>query len=325
MSNEFKVKNGLVTSSVRLTRDIGTSLLEWDSINGTANLPLYNSINLKLGQGQYIYGKAVEAITKGMAVMLDSSAQGEAIAVRKADMAFGGFDPSQVVGIAAQDISINTSGYICEFGKVYGLNTYGLSVGSTLYLDSTVAGATLISGASKVKIARVIKTASTAIANDGVILVKPEFSNYLSALHDTNISGLESNSLLLYNGSKWINTNANTIKNNLKIQGTTQLSIAVSTSVTTVDMSLADNFILNMGINTTIQLSNISSKIGSTGNFIIKQDAVGGRSFTKASEMKTPLGGAAIDQVTTPNSVSVLGYYVVDATTLLVNYIGNFA
>jgi hypothetical protein len=41
--------------------------------------------------------------------------------------------------------------------------------------------------------------------------------------------------------------------------------------------------------------------------------------------MKTPLNGAAIAQVTSANSLSVLSYYVVDANNVLINYIGNFA
>lgn len=101
--------------------------------------------------------------------------------------------------------------------------------------------------------------------------------------------------------------------------------ITVTTASTNLNLLEADHFHLTMQSSTTITISNADKKIGCSGNIIIKQDNVGGRTFTKATEMKTPIGGAAIDQVTSANSLSVLSYYIVDASTLIVNYIGNFA
>jgi len=106
---------------------------------------------------------------------------------------------------------------------------------------------------------------------------------------------------------------------------TAQQTITVNTSTTNLDFSLYDHFLLNMSTNTTLTVSNAAFKIGCTGNILFRQDATGGRTFTKATEMKTPLGGAAIAQVTSSNALSLLTYYVVDSSTLIVNYIGNFA
>jgi hypothetical protein len=105
----------------------------------------------------------------------------------------------------------------------------------------------------------------------------------------------------------------------------TPKSITVTSGTTNIDFSQADHFHLLMQSSTTITISNAGSKIGCSGNIIIKQDATGGRTFTKPSEMKTPIGGAAIDQSTDANVISVLSYYIVDANTILVNYIGDFA
>ena len=80
-----------------------------------------------------------------------------------------------------------------------------------------------------------------------------------------------------------------------------------------------------MEANTKFSLTNISQKLGRSGSIVIKQNGVGGYTFTKAAEMKTPLGGAGIAQTTAANSVSLISYYVVDASTVLINYIGNFA
>ena len=102
-------------------------------------------------------------------------------------------------------------------------------------------------------------------------------------------------------------------------------SITATTATTNLDLSVADHFHVTLQSSTTFTISNASSKIGTSGNIVITQDATGGRTFTKATEMKTPLHGAAIDQVTTANTTSVLSYYVVNASTILVNYIGDFA
>ncbi len=104
-----------------------------------------------------------------------------------------------------------------------------------------------------------------------------------------------------------------------------QQSIAASTASTTIDFSVANNFYLTMTANTTLALSNAASCVGQSGTIIFKQDATGNRTFTKDAAMKTPLGGASIVQVGTANTVSVLSYYIADASTILVNYIGNFA
>ena len=101
--------------------------------------------------------------------------------------------------------------------------------------------------------------------------------------------------------------------------------ITVTSGTTNLNLAEANNFHLTLQADTAITVSNIANKIGASGTIVLKQDATGGRTFTKAAEMKTPLGGAGIAQVTTANSLSVLSYYVVDVNNVLINYIGNFA
>jgi hypothetical protein len=104
-----------------------------------------------------------------------------------------------------------------------------------------------------------------------------------------------------------------------------QYVATVSSATTDLNLGAYDNFVLTLSANTTFTVSNVAKKLGGSGTIIIKQDATGGRTFTKASQMKTPINGASIAQVTSANSLSVLSYYVVDASTILINYIGNFA
>ena len=105
----------------------------------------------------------------------------------------------------------------------------------------------------------------------------------------------------------------------------TQATVAASSSATTLDFGASNNFLVNMTADTTFTFSNPASSIGCSGNIIISQDATGGRDFTLPSIAKTPINGATIVQNTGANEISVMSYYVVSSTVVLVNYIGDFA
>ena len=102
-----------------------------------------------------------------------------------------------------------------------------------------------------------------------------------------------------------------------------QDTVAGSGGTVTIDLSAANNFKVDMTANTTFAFSNKDA--GRFGNIVFVQDGTGGRSFTLPSECKTPVNGAAIVQSTGANEVSVLSYYVLDSSNILVNYIGDFA
>ncbi len=94
-------------------------------------------------------------------------------------------------------------------------------------------------------------------------------------------------------------------------------------STLTLDLSAANNFKISITANTTIAFSNIDA--GRFGNLIFVQDGTGGHSFTLPAACKTPVNGASIVQSTGANEVSILSYYVLDSSNILVNYIGDFA
>lgn len=102
-----------------------------------------------------------------------------------------------------------------------------------------------------------------------------------------------------------------------------QDSLSASGGTLTIDLNAANNFEITMSASTTFAFSNVSA--GRGGNLIIKQNATGGYSFTLPAACKTPVNGASIVQATNPNEISILSYYVVDSSNILVNYIGDFA
>ena len=105
----------------------------------------------------------------------------------------------------------------------------------------------------------------------------------------------------------------------------TQLTVAANSSATTLDFGASNNFFVNMSADTTFTFSNLVSSIGSSGNIVIFQDGTGGRDFTLPSTARTPINGATIVQNTGAFDMSVMSYYVVASTVVLVNYIGDFA
>lgn len=102
-----------------------------------------------------------------------------------------------------------------------------------------------------------------------------------------------------------------------------QSAVTGSGSTLTLDLATANNFKISMTANTTLAFSNKDA--GRFGNLIFVQDTGGGNSFTLPSECKTPVNGATIVQATGGDEVSILSYYVVDSSNILVNYIGDFA
>ena len=105
--------------------------------------------------------------------------------------------------------------------------------------------------------------------------------------------------------------------------GTLITKITASSSSTTLNFSQSNHFKVTMSANTTFTFSNLVE--GQQGIIYLVQDASSNRSFTLPSVAKTPKGGAAIAQVKTANTVSILSYTVLDTSNVLINYIGNFS
>ena len=120
--------------------------------------------------------------------------------------------------------------------------------------------------------------------------------------------------------SRFVNVTGDTMTGALRHD---QDSLTASGGTLTINLANANNFYVTMTASTTFAFSNIDA--GRFGNIIIKQDATGGRSFTLPAACKTPVNGASIVQSTGANEISVLSYYVLDGSNILVNYIGDFA
>lgn len=100
---------------------------------------------------------------------------------------------------------------------------------------------------------------------------------------------------------------------------------ALSYSATlAIDVASASHKTVTLTGNTTLSFSNLATSVGRSGVLIITQDATGGHTFTLPAEAKTPFGGATITQSTAANTVSALSYFVVSASFVIVNYVGDY-
>jgi len=94
-------------------------------------------------------------------------------------------------------------------------------------------------------------------------------------------------------------------------------------NVFAVDLSDNDNFILEASGTWAITVAVTSDQIGQAGNIIIKNTAVTSPA-SLPSNLKTP-NGDTIAWQTDSGDVSIISYFVVDTSTILVNYVANFS
>jgi hypothetical protein len=131
---------------------------------------------------------------------------------------------------------------------------------------------------------------------------------------------------LFYNGSAKLATTSTGIDvtGNVDADGyRSPLDAPTVGTTTTLDFD-NQNFTVTLDQNTTFSASNLSANVGKTGTIVIKQDSTGGYTFTLPSEFKTP-NGDAISQITTANSLNAINYFIVDANTIICNYLGDFS
>jgi hypothetical protein len=93
-------------------------------------------------------------------------------------------------------------------------------------------------------------------------------------------------------------------------------------NVFNIDLATNTNFVLNAAGTWTLNVTVPSYAVAQSGAFIIKNTSTTTPGALPAN-IKTP-NGQAIAWETDNGDISVLSYLVVDASTVVVNYIGNF-
>jgi hypothetical protein len=175
-------------------------IVTWNIEKSTAVVRVNATLDYRIGQQTFFYGKATEAISKGNVVMF-AGVQGSHVLIAKADMSAEGFIPEYVIGVAAENFLINQYGHVIEFGELIGFDTTDFVDGDLLYLDPETPGGYVTtephaSVGHSILIAAVINTQN---ATNGGIIVRPSHKAGLNELHDVNTSELSGGQTLAYN------------------------------------------------------------------------------------------------------------------------------
>ena len=180
-------------------------LMTWNTGEGTVDLYLSADVTLQVGQELHVFARneSGSTITNG-AVVKVTGASGSKPTIELADASTeGGSAPT--IGVATQDFSNNSSGYITTAGLVRGLDTSSFTEGVPIYLGSSGAFTATqpTSPDHLVHIGWVVRSHAT----EGEILVHVNNGWEIDELHDVLIGTKANGDLLRWNSasSVWEN------------------------------------------------------------------------------------------------------------------------
>lgn len=218
---------------------VAQAVMVWDSTESAPAVGLNSNVSGLLGVDQHvqIYNQTGSAFSKGQ-VVRQSGSSGTKL---KVDLALANNDPSSstTIGLTAESISNNSSGFIITSGLISGINTNSFNEGDVLWLSDSTAGAITnvrpIQPSHGVRIGYCIKKS----AGNGIIYIDILNGFELEELHDVLISSPADNSLLVYESSTGL------WKNEAPASARTSLGLGSLATLSTVPYSSVDNVVSN--------------------------------------------------------------------------------
>lgn len=193
MSN--MITTGVIQLNTNSTIVTSPRQIRWNEADGTFDMILLNGVTLQSGQELHFYGKVSTAgnIANGDVVMYVGS-QGDHLLFAKATQEALLTFPKKLLGIATHNADANGWLYVTWFGKVNGVYTqqYDPANGPILYWDPVdgLFNMPIEAPGPKITIAVVLQWA-TGDAENGVILVRPDWSPNIYELSDVNMDTLK--------------------------------------------------------------------------------------------------------------------------------------
>lgn len=178
----------------------------WDTTYNTLSLGLTTNTNLKIGQGLYKYvrNKTGFLIPKGKVVYVNGHHASTQLTIGLAN-ATTEATSADVIGVTAEDIADNTSGFVQTFGYLTGFatNTAEIPVGQegkALYLSATTSGdmriGLPIQPLHGVRVGFLVQRSGT-----GAMFINVQNYQELKELSDVGITSIANNDVL-----QWDNT-----------------------------------------------------------------------------------------------------------------------
>jgi hypothetical protein len=183
-------------------------LMNWSSLYGTIQLGLAGgTVDVPLGLTtnlpKRVRNSTGSLMPKGTAVYLNG-VSGNTPLVERA-LATGDRTSAFTIGMTAEDIANNATGWVTSFGLIRGVNTSSFTSGDTLYLSGATAGY-YTNVPTKAPIHYVRVGTVTKASADGEIIVNVINGYELDELHNVIIASLASGQILQSGASSyWYN------------------------------------------------------------------------------------------------------------------------
>lgn len=189
------------------------SLLTWDAGKGTLVFGVDGGLPLSIGTENLVrvYNNTGTAITKGQVVSI-TGGQGQTPTVGLSDASSEALS-RDTLGIAQENISNADTGFVCTFGIVTSINTYGTTAGEPIYLSNVAGQFTSTQPQAPdniVSLGWIVRVSNTPSSTDGQIFVTINNGWELDELHNVRITNVAANQYLVYNGTSnlWVNQTA---------------------------------------------------------------------------------------------------------------------
>lgn len=192
-----------------------TGTLYWDDADRSKTLAVVmedtGQIVQDIGEETFYRVKATSAITKGQVLMFTGTvgASGGILAAPATGLTVA--QSEYILGVATQNIALNSWGYATWFGEIKGVNTTGGAEswvdGQILYYNPAVAGG-LTKNVPTAPNVKAIVAAVVHAATNGILFVRPTFGSSLGDnSNNVEISSLAGNDILVYDSvdARWEN------------------------------------------------------------------------------------------------------------------------
>ncbi len=181
----------------------------WDADKGAIAFVMQGGdVVQEIGESQYLYIQASANITKGQVVMFTGAIGGSGTPTGAP--ATGLTDGTYIIGIAAEDITSGTSGFVQTFGILKPVNTTGFATGTVLWYDPTVAGGLTSTKPVAPNIKVQIAAVTAGNSNGGALIVRVTAGSELGST-DSNVlfGSLSGGNLIAYDATNgyWKNIN----------------------------------------------------------------------------------------------------------------------
>jgi len=196
--------------------------LYWTDDDATLEFGLEGGVTGQICQQLDFHPKntGLTQINKGMAVMATGVVGSSTKITCARAVANGSISAEYMIGIAAQNIPVNSFGYVVWFGSVRGFNTTGANKtvpevwadGDILYFDPVYPGELTKVEPSAPGLDLPIAIVTNA-ANNGAIFVRMKTGESMNELHDVNTATATNGDLLQYFGAGpyWRNVAPSTV------------------------------------------------------------------------------------------------------------------